>query len=355
MKYSDIMDDEALANVLKGLDDSVSVPENAAGQWREGVKKRMRFDKRLNSIRWAGEITAVLLLVLCVFAAPFGSVFGINSGVEQEQERHVKYAYSDIKLMVSGLSFIESDSSDTGAMKEITESEEAGIDSVSEDAGVDDTVFTIRDISDTSMFSIDGDNLVMTAKVFYYTKNVDDSVKAFKNIAASYDTISEDEISEQKGNNNTVSGKLRVRKDEAEEFLDAVKAAFSKAEITVESHDFESSYIDASSRIYDLEDIIASLKTRIDLAEQNEIESLREQLSKARNELESIKAEADEYLLDKEYVTVSYSFTSVRTQALFGFTGSSAFGAGIMIAVILLTVVITLHVSSTYRKRKLFA
>ena len=92
------------------------------------------------------------------------------------------------------------------------------------------------------------------------------------------------------------------------------------------------------------------------MAEQDEIELLRRQLTDARNELESIKAEADEYLLDKEYMTVTYSFTNVRPSVLLGSTGRTViYGAGLILVTIALTVLITLHISAAFRKRKLFA
>ena len=66
--------------------------------------------------------------------------------------------------------------------------------------------------------------------------------------------------------------------------------------------------------------------------------------------------EADEYLLDKEYMTMTYNFTNVRAWTLFGSTGNKViYGAGLMAITIALTVLITLHISSAYRKRKLFA
>ena len=353
MKYNDIMDDESLSSVLRGLDDSVTVPPSAAREWRTGVQKRMRFDKRLNKLRWAGEIAAVILVIVCVFASPLGSIFTSNSGLEQEQSRQAKYAYSDIKLMASGLSFIESDSSMLEAAKENVEKEESLDDLYV--AGEEEDLVLFKQ-TDTSAFEIGGDNMVVSAKVSLYTKSVDDSRETIKLIAASYDTIIEDEVYENKNGKSAVSGKLRVRKDEAQEFLDAIRAEFKGAEITVESRDFNSSYIDASSRIYDLEDMIASLKSRVDLAEQDEIEMLRQQLTNARDELERIRAEADEYLLDKEYMTVTYNFTNVRSWTLLGSTGGTVlYDAGLMAITIALTVLITLHISSAYRKRKLFA
>ncbi|MCR4576299.1 MAG: DUF4349 domain-containing protein [Clostridiales bacterium] len=353
MKYNDIMDDESLSGILRGLDDSVTVPENAASEWRAGVKKRMRFDKRLNSLRWAGEIAAVILVIVCVLASPLGSMFGANTGSENDQTRQVKYAYSDINLMASGLSFIESDSGVLAAGKKTVETEEAQTDAF-DTAGDEPLILFSK--SDPNAYAIGGDNMVVSAKVSFYTKNVDDSKDKLKLIASSYDTILEDEVYENKDGKSTVSGKLRVRKDEAQEFLGALRAEFAKAEITVESHDFDSSYVDASSRIYDLEDLIASLKNRVDMAEQDEIELLRRQLTDARNELESIKAEADEYLLDKEYMTVTYSFTNVRPSVLLGSTGRTViYGAGLILVTIALTVLITLHISAAFRKRKLFA
>ena len=353
MKYNDIMDEESLSSVLRGLDDSVTVPPSAASEWRAGVQKRMRFDKRLNKIRWAGEIAAVILVIVYVFASPLGSIFTANPALEQEQSRQAKYAYSDIKLMASGLSFIESDSSMLEAAKENVEKEESLDDLYV--AGEDEALVLFKQ-TDTSAFEIGGDNMVVSANVSIYTKSVDDSRDKIKLIAASYDTIIEDEVYENKNGKSTVSGKLRVRKDEAQEFLDAIRSEFKSAEITVESRDFNSSYIDASSRIYDLEDMITSLKSRVDLAEQDEIETLRQQLTNARDELERIRAEANEYLLDKEYMTVTYNFTNVRAWTLLGSTGGMViYGTGLMAITIALTVLITLHISSAYRKRKLFA
>lgn len=353
MKYNDIMDDESLTSVLRGLDDTVTVPENAASEWRAGVKKRMRFDKRLNKLRWAGEIAAVILVVVSVIASPLGSIFSANTDSENNQAKQVKYAYSDIKLMASGLSFIESDGGVLAAGKEPIETEEAQIDMFDT---AEEEPLVLFSKSEPNAFDIGGDNMVVSAKVSFYTKSVDDSKDKFKLIASSYDTIFEDEVYENKNGKNTVSGKLRVRKDEAQEFLDAVRSEFGKAEITVESRDFDSSYVDASSRIYDLEDLIASLKTRVDMAEQDEIKQLRRQLTDARDELESIKAEADEYLLDKEYMTVTYNFTNVRPGTLLGSTGSAIiYGVGLMLVTIALTVLITLHISAACRKRKLFA
>ena len=89
MKYNDIMDDESLSSVLRGLDDSVTVPPSAASEWRTGVQKRMRFDKRLNKIRWAGEIAAVILIIVCVIASPFGSLLTANPDSEQRQNREM--------------------------------------------------------------------------------------------------------------------------------------------------------------------------------------------------------------------------------------------------------------------------
>jgi hypothetical protein len=353
MKYNDIMDDESLSDVLRGLDDSVTVPPSAASEWRSGVQKRMRFDKRLNKLRWAGEIAAVILVIVCVIASPFGSLLTANPDSEQSQNKQMKYAYSDINLMASGLSFIESDSSMLEASKENVEKEESLDDLYV--AGEDETLVLFKQ-TDTSAFEIGGDNMVVSAKVSLYTKSVDDSRETIKLIAASYDTIIEDEVYENKNGKSAVSGKLRVRKDEAQEFLDAIRAEFKGAEITVESRDFNSSYIDASSRIYDLEDMIASLKSRVDMAEQDEIETLRQQLTNARDELERIRAEANEYLLDKEYMTVTYNFTNVRAWTLLGSTGGMViYGTGLMAITIALTVLITLHISSAYRKRKLFA
>ena len=352
MKYNDILDDDALSGVLRSLDDSVTVPSNAAAGWRTGVQKKMRFDKKLNNIRWIGEIAAVFIVVLCLFVTPASSIFSGNKAAEPEINRNVKYAYSEIKLMASGLSFIESDGSDLGAAKEAQTEEFTNVTNEEEI----DAVYALDDTSDTSVFMVDGDNLVVTTRISCYTKSVENSVSTFKQIASSYDTIAEDEISQKKGRDTTVFGKLRVRKDEAEEFIDAVKKEFPKADISIESHDFESSYVDASSRIYDLEDVISSLKTRVDMAEQDEIEGLRDQLSKARNELDSIRAEADEYLLDKEYVTVDYTFTNARSWTLLGSTGSSViYFFGLMVITIALTVLITLHISSARRKRRLFA
>ncbi|MCR4620599.1 MAG: DUF4349 domain-containing protein [Clostridiales bacterium] len=348
MKYSEIANDDVLATVLRGLDDTVKVPADVSVAWKNRVNKRMRLDRRINGLRWVGEAAAAFMLILCLFVLPVKDATVAVSTSGGDSPALPKYAYSDIKIMASGLSFIESDSSATeeSAIQVSSSSDEALL-AVKEPAGPE---------SDPGLFAVGGDNLVITSNVSLYSRNVEESVQSLKQIASSYDTILETETSQSDGRNTSVYGKLRVRKDEAEEFLDTLKAQFSDVKITIESHDFDMSYIDASGRIFDLEDVIASLKARIDMAEQDEIEALRVQLSKARDELDSIRVQADEYLLDKEYMTVVYSISNVRTGAAFaGISSSPYFFAIVIAAAVALTVLITLHFSSEFRKRKVFA
>ena len=352
MKYSEISNDDVLATVLRGLDDTVAVPADVSVAWKNRVNKRMRLDKRINGLRWVGEAAAAFMVILCLFVLPVKDATVAVSTSGGDSPALPKYAYSDIKIMASGLSFIESDSSATEesaiqtSIQTFSDSDEPLL-AANEPAGPE---------SDPGLFAVGGDNLVITSNVSLYSSNVEESVQSIKQMASLYDTILETETSQSDGKITSVYGKLRVRKDEAEEFLDAIKAKFSDVKITIESHDFDMSYIDASGRIFDLEDVIASIKARIDMAEQDEIEALRVQLSKARDELDSIRAQADEYLLDKEYMTVVYSISNARTGAVFaGISSLPFFFAGIIVAAVALTVLITLHLSSEVRKRKAFA
>ena len=309
--------DQDIARLLRGMDEFVTVPEDATRGWKRAVKREMRVKKRRSALRWACEIAAALLLVVGLTA--FLRAQEAPSALSA-QDVPVKYMYlSDSEEVV--LFAMDSSADDTVLLTGAAFDVDAG--TVTEEAEPAETE-ALKAKKALEQEEAEASAELRYAQAAIGARDADKAAGELRQLLRSYDASIAEESSRVDNGIKSVSGVIRVKQDELSELCEALKRSFSDLELIVRTADPVQMNRDAQERTEAAYAAIERLSELLKDADADNTQALHAQINALFDEIDAYRADAKAGFADEGYTAVFYTITAQsRSVFALGFTGGA--------------------------------
>ena len=338
-----------ILSVMKGLDDSISVPPKAQAAWRRAV----RAEKARNNRRWVTRISgiAAAIAVLIGSTAWMRSTGALdiaaNTAIDYSAALHSKRriavtdAYSPLPAVSTRMiapMLVESDGGMAGAYAETREKPETENSS----AGLPDEALIVADEAPTlgveaaktsaesavtsdearilaeTEESVEADAMLVrsayrTARTECFDKDRE-NLRSLVDEYGGYMALDEARVSENGIDREAVS-EIRVPAALLDEFLTALENVGTTLSVQLKNEDVSAYYFDAESRLFTQQAVVSRLNELILTAAPDEIQSLNQQLKDAYDEIDDLKSVMLAYKGEMTYANVRMELFEGRTIA----------------------------------------
>ena len=384
-----LIEEDEIASLLKGLDDDLEVPFDAAMSWRKLIKSEAKKRRLFGRMRWACEIAATIALVI-------GATFiwrGLNSSavpaesqssLTADKASFVYYTANDSSAKIAAV-FAYDSSMDSG-LSETEDAEAAFAAAAMKTGGVlpangtndveADLIVTDNEVMQDTEESFEEDLIDASGSAdeeenrFAYfaladvvTDDVHKAGETLRGIVSEFDAFVETEwLPRTNAGVTSASGTIRVRKDELSEFTQRLQNAFENCSIRIETREIDLSSRDLTSqrdsaylRLDELRDKLSNS------TDTEEINLLNTQIQQIYDELYEYEDKLRSSRSDLEYATVYYAISTESIPAaapapkngsgFAGFLKDVLKALCIVLPTALISAVLTLHLTSVRRKK----
>ena len=357
----EFVEDEQIAQLLKGLDDDITVPLDAAAAWRKAVRHEARKMKWLGRTRWAVEIAAAVALLIGATVAWRSLSVTPSTGAAVQNEGATRYVFytsdSFAETQAAGAILVGNDGSEE-AIEESLDRGSAARKALFSSVATDEVLFAAASPNEETAEN-EADARVRIADVKVNSANPSGDLETLTTIVN--DTPSA-YFEEKLLGETTVSGKIRVRNAQLDDMLKSISASM-KCSVRLDEHAPAYAAEDLSAKIDTAYGEVDCLQAKIAQSDNaDEISALKLQLQSAFDEIETYEQMVEASRYDLEYATVYYTIDDLSAQSVTA-AGSQSAGIGgflkdmlkvltILIPTVVLSVLVTLHVQKR-RKQKI--
>ena len=350
--------DQQISDMLRGMDEFVSVPRDVTRAWQSAVRRESKSHKLRRRVTWAIELAAAFLLVIGLTAFTRGFT-ALESSRPNASEAGVKYMYlasSETPALLG------SDNSASGLLQEddgllltqTTGAAQAAQGEASHLPSANPASDTSETETEESAF--DGDQPIRYAQAAIRTGDTAQAGQMLRTVLGGFDASIAEESSRVTSGVSSVSGVIRVSSFQLDSLIEALKNCFDDIDLSVRSIDPAEVSQSVHERTEAAYAAIDHLNALMDTADPEQMHQLYAQINQLYDDIDSYRADAQASMAGDGWSAVFYTIRAQEKSVLaLGFTGGAGSFAldaaktlALLLPVIALTALITWQLS---RKR----
>lgn len=336
-----VLTEEELLELLKGIDDDIQVPLDAASAWRTAVRREAGKQKLITvSKRVSAAAAAVFVLLGVTLVLRSHGIFSTNNQIENNvSDSSVRLYYTaeanEMPIMtLKGLTVVDSDSS-------ISTEDRAEISGAAEEAAEEENV-----IYTYAAASMSVNNAKAASK----------EITALACDMGGY--IAGEKMFSYEGR-KSVQLTACIPTEQLSEFGTQLTGMYPGSSFEINRQDATRLYTDASARIDSLRLMADRINSLIETADGNEISALYDQLNSVYDEIDELCVSVDSYGRDKNFSDVTITINEEenngfgeKLQNALSNLKDSFFSDAAVTACILMPVVAIIAIIIMSRKKK---
>lgn len=363
-KMREFAEDEQISQLLRGLDDNIEVPLDAAAAWRKAVRHEARKMKWLGRTRWAVELAAAIALVIgATFAwrslstSPVQSADTSLSYQRAASTRYTFYTSDSFSEAKAGGAVLVGNDGEEDAREET-------VDRGSDDAVMLFSTAAAKDVlTDAFNETVETEEGAAEARIRIANVGIAsaDPSKDFEKLSTIVSETPSAYFEEKVLSEEQYSGKIRVRNEQLDQMLILLTKELN-CSVKLDEHSVNYLTQDLSVEIDNAYGEVDRLQLELGKTrDDDEISKLKTQLQAVLDEIAQNEQKIESSQYDLEYATVFYTMNdhassgiAVAASQSTGFTGflkDMTKALVILLPTAALSVLITLHIQKRKKQR----